>query len=263
MRLSPISLTASPSVTVPPEPRRPLVPKPKHLRADVSSTAQECATPATTARTLRPVPREMAESASPSSSGWFPSVAVSPVPRRPLAPLPQHLVLALSSTTQVCEAPALIATAVRPKPSGTATSAEPISPASLPMSSSAPLPSRPVAPTPQHTTSFVSRIAQVCAAPALIAFAVRPAPRSIDASDVPISPGSSPREFSSPVPRRPLAPEPQHFTLPFDASTHVCASPAAIAVTRTPAAKPSDTAGSASPISPAASPRASVSPMPS
>ena len=125
------------------------------------------------------------------------------------------------------------------------------------------MPKRPKDPSPQHTTSLRSRITQVCAAPTLIALAVRPAPRSTFGNDAPISPASSPREFSFPLPKRPLPPAPQHCTAPLDNSTQLWASPAAIATTRTPALSPSDTAGRASPISPAPSPRALVSPKPS
>jgi hypothetical protein len=72
-----------------------------------------------------------------------------------------------------------------------------------------------------------------------------------------------PRDNSSPLPKRPFPPNPQHFTVPFDSNTHVCESPAAIDTTRTPADKPSDTVGKLSPISSGSSPRASVSPRPS
>jgi len=263
MRLSPISLAASPSVAVPPEPRRPLDPSPKHLRVALSSSAHVWATPAAIARTVRPAPSDTAARASPSSLGWLPRFSRSPLPSRPLAPLPQHFVVALSSTAQVWLAPAAREAAERPTPNGTATKLAPISPASLPMSASDPVPKRPVAPVPQHTTSFVSRITQVCDAPAEIAFALRPLPKSTLGRFAPISLGSSPRESSLPLPSRPLLPAPQHFTAPLDNIAHVWASPAAIATTRTPAARPSDTAVSESPISRAASPRASVSPRPS
>ena len=126
-----------------------------------------------------------------------------------------------------------------------------------------PVPSWPSPPTPQHTTSLRSRITHVCAAPTLIALAVRPTPTSTVGNDAPISPASSPRDCSSPLPKRPLAPAPQHCTAPLDNSTQVWASPAVMATTRTPAASPNDTAGNASPISPASSPRASMSPTPS
>ena len=185
------------------------------------------------------------------------------MPNRPFAPPPQHLTVLLLSTAHVWVAPALTATAVRPDPSGTAVRAAPISPAPSPMSIRDPIPSWPSPPTPQHTTSLRSRITQVCAAPTLIALAVRPAPRSTFGNDAPISPASSPREFSFPLPKRPLPPAPQHCTAPLDNSTQLWASPAAIATTRTPALSPSDTAGRASPISPAPSPRALVSPKPS
>jgi hypothetical protein len=132
-RLSPISLAASPRGSVPPEPIRPLDASPKHLRVASSSTAQVCDAPATIARTVRPVPSEIAERLSPSSPGWSPRFSNAPVPSRPLAPSPQHLAVALSSTAHVCEAPALSATAVRPVPSATGNSAEPISEDMSPM----------------------------------------------------------------------------------------------------------------------------------
>ncbi|NBO84786.1 MAG: hypothetical protein EBV14_05520, partial [Actinobacteria bacterium] len=101
------------------------------------------------------------------------------------------------------------------------------------------------------------------AAPAVIAFTVRPLPTLTTGNTTPISSASSPRESSSPLPKRPLPPDPQHFTVPFDSSAHVCASPAAIAVTRTPEGKPRETDGKLSPISSGSSPRASISPRPS
>jgi len=145
-RLSPISLAASPRGSVPPEPIRPLDASPKHLMVASLSTAQVCDAPATIARTVRPVPSEIAERLSPSSPGWSPRLFCVPLPVRPSAPSPQHLAVALSSTAHVCEAPALSATAVRPVPSATGTSAVPISPVESPRSFPLPDPRRPLDP---------------------------------------------------------------------------------------------------------------------
>ena len=98
----------------------------------------------------------------------------------------------------MCAEPAVIATAVRLVPSETADSEFPIWPAVRPSEVTAPYPSRPLVPSPQHFTVELSSKAQLCDAPVAIIVAVRPVPKSIAASESPISPAPSPNVVVAP-----------------------------------------------------------------
>jgi hypothetical protein len=64
--------------------------------------------------------------------------------------------------------------------------------------------------------------------------ALAPVPKLIGNNASPISAGSSPRSFVSPVPNRPLPAEPQHFTVALSSNAHVCRLPAEMATTERP-----------------------------
>src|SRR5690606_33650959 len=155
---------------------------------------------------------------------------------------------------------AVTARAVRPVPSWTAGRLSPISPALSPRSVTLPSPRRPLAPSPQHLTVPLSNRTQVNALPAVTATAVRPVPRATALRLSPISLALSPRARLSPRPSWPCPLLPQHFTWPLSSRAQVWLLPVATARATRPA--PRLTAGRLSPISPAASPRARVSPWP-
>ena len=258
---SPSSFISSPKLKVAPEPSRPFEPLPQHLIVESSKTAQVCASPALTAFADLAVPRSTTASASPISPLASPMSEDVPTPSRPAKPRPQHLIVALSNNAHVCAEPAEIEFAVRPVPSATALNASAISPAASPRSSVSPYPRRPLPLPPQHFTVLLSRIAQECASPALIAFAVRLVPKLIALSAAPISPAPSPIESTDPIPSWPNAPPPQHLIFASSSSAHVCVPPALTATTVR--FVPSEIAVNASPISFASSPRSSISPRPS
>ena len=83
-------------------------------------------------------------------------------------------------------------------------------------------------------------------------------PSATAGSASPICPGTRPRSKVSPVPSPPKPLWPQHFTWPSSSNAQTWTSPTPIATAVRPA--PSAIAGSASPISPGLSPRATVLP---
>ena len=231
MRLVPSCTAGSPSPSsdgesarlfdVEPLPRRPELARPQHFTAKMSSTAQVCWLPANTARAERPVPRLTTGRVSPSVSAVSPILLCVPIPSRPAEPAPQHFVVSLTSSAHVCAPPALTDLARFSSPRSTEVSDSPSSLVVRPTSISLPMPRRPLDPTPQHTMLSSSRIAHVCAAPAVTERALRPVPRLTAMSESPISPLSSPTEYSLPVPRRPFAPRPQHTIESSSRSAHV------------------------------------------
>jgi len=82
---------------------------------------------------LMSAPALSAARLSPICPALVPTFDVSPEPRRPLPPLPQHFTDALSSIAHVCASPADTASTVRPVPRLTVASASPISPGPSPM----------------------------------------------------------------------------------------------------------------------------------
>ena len=127
---------------------------------------------------------------------------------------------------QVWYSPDEIATAVRPVPRLLVS-------VGVDLSDVPPLPNWPLTPSPQHDTSPLSRIAQVCAAPEEIATAVRPMPRLLVRVGVPLL-------DVSPLPNWPLEPRPQHETLPLSRMAQVCIPPAesVVSVKTDPSWKP-------------------------
>ena len=126
---SPISLEASPMSACEPIPNFPSAPLPKHFTAAVFNNTHVCAPPAVIATALTLVPKLIGNNASPISFTSTPRSFVSPVPKRPFPPEPQHFTVALSSNAHVCRSPADIATAVRPVPksiAGVAATVEPV-----------------------------------------------------------------------------------------------------------------------------------------
>ena len=83
---------------------------------------------------LMSAPALSAARLSPICPALVPTFDVSPEPRRPLPPLPQHFTDALSSIAHVCASPADTASTVRPVPRLTVASASPISPGPSPRS---------------------------------------------------------------------------------------------------------------------------------
>ena len=75
---------------------------------------------------LMSAPALSAARLSPICRALVPTFDVSPEPRRPLPPLPQHFTDALSSIAHVCASPADTASTVRPVPRLTVASASPI-----------------------------------------------------------------------------------------------------------------------------------------
>src|SRR5690606_37541503 len=92
-RLSPISPGWSPRDSLSPRPSGPLMLYPQHFRELSSRMAHVWKLPALASRAIavRPVPRSTTGRASPISPGWSTRAVVSPVPRRPSVPVPQHL----------------------------------------------------------------------------------------------------------------------------------------------------------------------------
>ena len=172
-------------------------------------------------------PRSTIANASPISPGASPRAAVSPSPSWPSPLSPQHLTLASLSTAHVCAPPVASDTAVRPAPRSTGRSALPIVALERPRSSSAPLPNRPLLPSPKHFTDASSSNTQVCRAPADTARTVRPVPRRTAASASPISPTPSPSVRVPPEPICPAEFEPKHLSVPLSSTTQVCCSPVA------------------------------------
>ena len=226
---APISPGSSPRESSSPEPRRPLAPEPQHLMLPALDSAHVCTSPAAIARVVTPLgqPRSTVANASPISPAASPRAAVSPRPSWPSPLSPQHLTLALSSTAQVCAPPVANDSAVRPAPRSTGSSASPIDALERPRSSSAPLPNRPLAPSPKHFTDASSSSAQVCNAPADTARTVRPVPRRTATSASPISAAESPRATIPPEPICPTEFEPKHLSVPSSSTTQVCCSPVA------------------------------------
>ncbi len=147
-------------------------------------------------------------SARPETGTGTAESPVPPLPRRPLAPAPQHRTVPPANTAHECAAPMSSERASARPETGTGTAESPVPP----------FPRRPLPPAPQHHTVPSSRSAHVCAAPAATVTAwVRSETR----------PGSL-RDAVAPLPRRPLAPAPQQSTpLPSPKAVHVWASPAA------------------------------------
>ena len=77
-----------------------------------------------------------------------------------------------------------------------------------------PMPNWPYELPPQHFISPLSKIAQACQYPVVMATAVRPVPRSTAARLSPISSASSPMVVVFPMPNSPFWFLPQHFTSP-------------------------------------------------
>jgi hypothetical protein len=110
------------------------------------------------------------------SLGRSPTLAVLPVPSRPLEPYPKHRTPPLANSTHVWKIPAdtCSTASVVAKGAGSRTD---ISFGSSPRSSVAPVPSWPYPPYPKQTR-FRPRRAHVCEPPALIPYVPTPPPRS-------------------------------------------------------------------------------------
>src|SRR5262245_25065127 len=106
----------SPTLAVPPLPSWPLAPKPQQRIEPSSRIAQVWKSPAAIARAVRPGPRSTGATGAGTSSS--PTDCVLPYPSRPSLPLPQHLTEPSSRMAQVCDVPAVMATAPRPRFTG-------------------------------------------------------------------------------------------------------------------------------------------------
>jgi hypothetical protein len=83
--------------------------------------------------------------AFPISPGWSPRLDLSPTPNSPAVLLPQHLIVALSSSAQACREPVTTLTAVRPVPRSSTGRPSPMSDGELPRLTISPAPSCPLA----------------------------------------------------------------------------------------------------------------------
>ena len=104
----------APTSVVWPYPRRPSSPSPQHARVKSSSTAHVCSAPADTSITPCPPEKARVVSLSDVLALSPPRAVSSPYPRRPEPPAPKQTTLPSSSSTQVCSAPQVACTAVRP-----------------------------------------------------------------------------------------------------------------------------------------------------
>jgi len=157
-----------------------------------------------------------------TSTGVLWVVGVSPLPSWPLAPYPQHLTPPEVMRAQVWRPPAVIwVTSERfPIPSVARTSTGVL------LSNSAPSPSRPLAPFPQHLTPPVVVRAQVWEPPAVIW--VTPVRGAALVAEVCTSTGVLWIEGVSPLPSWPQSPAPQHLTPPEVVRAQVWLLPAVI-----------------------------------
>src|SRR4051812_1551431 len=121
------------------------------------------------------------------SPGPSPKVASEPTPLCPDKLRPQQWTLRSSSSAQVCDSPAAIATAPRPS----AAAGEGISPGASPTADDEPMPSCPLLFRPQQWTLLSSSNAQICPDPAVIATALRPEASGV--AGLGSSPGWSPK----------------------------------------------------------------------
>ena len=135
----------------------------QHFRSPLSRMTQACSRPADTATAVRPVPRSIGV-----DEGDKTLLVAAPLPNCPLRSFPQHFRSPLSRMAHVNHPPAETATAVRPVPRSTE-AGECTATSLVPPSPTCPLESR-----PQHFSSPLSRMTQVCSYPADTARAVRP-----------------------------------------------------------------------------------------
>ena len=139
-------------VLLPPLPNCPLLSDPQHFRSPLSRMAQVWNEPAATATAVRPVPRSIAV-----DEGALVFALRPPSPNCPKLSRPQHFRSPLSRMAQVCSCVACTAMAVRPVPRSIAVDEGALVFVLLP-----PSPNCPWLSDPQHFSSPLSRMAQVC-----------------------------------------------------------------------------------------------------
>jgi len=200
-------------------------------------------------------PRFNAGRESPISPLLSPIFDKSPIPSWYASLEPQHLTWLLSMMTHAYLCATYRSPAVRPVPKLIVED----SVEALLLDRVSPNPSCPASFWPQHLTVLLVSSAHVKLAPVPICMTVRP--KFTVARELPMWLAEVPLDIVSLKPSCPNELDPQHLTALVLSSTQVWLPPTAIWTGTTP--EPSETAGSASPISPAASPIVLLWPRPS
>mmetsp|Transcript_35094 Transcript_35094/g.64082 ORF Transcript_35094/g.64082 Transcript_35094/m.64082 type:complete len:423 (-) Transcript_35094:541-1809(-) len=267
-RASPSVPADPPRVSVEFNPSWPQKPDPQHFTPPPIARAQVCVKPSWMSKIgpSIPVSTTVARLA-------FVTDAVASLPRRPLTPQPQHFTAALAPLIVHEWSPPVSKRKISSGPTLTAGKASPISAEVAPTAATVvPYPSCPLELAPKHFISSVDSTTHVPPASKDIPVAVSGCPplvvpRSTGGRLSPIVNEAAPRVNSSPVPRRPLRPYPQHFNRRLLKMAQVCANGVCcgklIASVTAVKLEPKSMADRFTPIWPGWFPRVSVSSYPS